>query len=581
MANSLSFPAWICDAISCVAEIPDVELCLVILEGRRRLAETVDSVGSRGRVARVLRAVSDGSVFTKLLGRLNWAQGREFFQWYRDWQIKHQRIPAESPQDLSVLFDGVDQMRCDTMAKGRFAEVFFDEDVERIKTYRLDAILKFGFNIIHGEILAAAKWGVWSYHHDDHLRYRGGPPGFWEVYLADPETGAMLQRINEKLDDGVVLHKEFFNTRLDSYSHNLHRLWTGSAAWPALCCLRLLASGTLESVDCTKSSAPVYRIPRNYQMVKFGADLLRRKLRSRLQPQGPLREQWAIGCSQATFTDVIAGEPLSASRWLVSDPGSFCADPFVLKRGGRDYLFFERFDFAKNRGSIAVTSTVNWTVFEPVEIVLESVQGHYSYPFVFEYQGAVYAVPEQVCHGRVELYELTDFPRGWRKLSAILPDFAGVDPTLFHRDGLWWLMCGGVEDDKSIDTLYAFFAESPLGPWTAHACNPIVVTRARRSRPAGRVFLHEGIQYRPAQNGHRYYGHGLLCYRIDRLNPTEYAESLVRIILPLRAEPFADGLHHLEVAQDRLVFDAKCHFRGSSFPRLPEDRVTMLSLARS
>jgi len=43
-------------------------------------------------------------------------------------------------------------------------------------------------------------FGVWSWHHGDEDKYRGGPPAFWEIVNADPVTGALLQRLTERLD---------------------------------------------------------------------------------------------------------------------------------------------------------------------------------------------------------------------------------------------------------------------------------------------------------------------------------------------------------------------------------------------
>jgi methionyl-tRNA formyltransferase len=45
----------------------------------------------------------------------------------------------------------------------------------------LGVLLRFGFNILSGEILTVARYGVWSYHHGDNDYYRGGPPHFWEL----------------------------------------------------------------------------------------------------------------------------------------------------------------------------------------------------------------------------------------------------------------------------------------------------------------------------------------------------------------------------------------------------------------
>jgi methionyl-tRNA formyltransferase len=88
--------------------------------------------------------------------------------------------------------------------------IFFARGHRRIRAHQLDFILKFAYGIIRGEVFSAARYGIWSYHHDDEEKYRGGPPWFWEILQGDPVTGAMLQWINTTLDGGVVLEKKVY-----------------------------------------------------------------------------------------------------------------------------------------------------------------------------------------------------------------------------------------------------------------------------------------------------------------------------------------------------------------------------------
>ena len=61
------------------------------------------------------------------------------------------------------------------------------------KTY--DLILRHDFNIIKGEILNSSKYGIWSFHHGDTSKYRGGS-GFWEIINNEPTTGVTLLKLN-------------------------------------------------------------------------------------------------------------------------------------------------------------------------------------------------------------------------------------------------------------------------------------------------------------------------------------------------------------------------------------------------
>ena len=119
---------------------------------------------------------------------------------------------------------------CHVTRKGRFSEYFSEEDVQRIRSYNLDFIVRFGFGIVRGEIHGAARYGIWSYHHDDERVYRGSPPCFWPIYDNRPTSGAVLQRLTDRLDGGVILRHGTFATQ-PSYSTNLKTVYGGCVDW--------------------------------------------------------------------------------------------------------------------------------------------------------------------------------------------------------------------------------------------------------------------------------------------------------------------------------------------------------------
>ena len=180
--------------------------------------------------------------------------------------------PAKLPVDLYQELIGVAALKCQVYKKGH-SEYFQTEDVTTIRDCKLDFILRFGFNIIRGEILSAARFGVWSFHHDDEMIYRGGPPGFWEIFNGDPVTGAIMQRLTDKLDGGIILKKGYLKTIMHSYRENLNQLLTVSSDWPALVAGELSHNLTdndqdvpLSAALASVTAAPVYRIPGNPQI---------------------------------------------------------------------------------------------------------------------------------------------------------------------------------------------------------------------------------------------------------------------------------------------------------------------------
>ena len=178
--------------------------------------------------------------------------------------------------DMSDLFHQVPFIRCKVVPEGEFSQYFTEADCKKIGEYSLDVILKFGFGIIRGKVLNVARHGVWSFHHDDEEKYRGGPPCFWEIYYGDDATGGILQRLTDRLDGGIVLKKGFVATHKYSYSKNMEQLYYESAKWPAQVC-RDVHVGNADYLNAlpSKTKAPIYHAPDNLQMLAFATKMLR------------------------------------------------------------------------------------------------------------------------------------------------------------------------------------------------------------------------------------------------------------------------------------------------------------------
>jgi hypothetical protein len=569
MCPGTTFPAWQAMAIKHLVANPGVEIALLIVDrNATRSSQRSDDIQERPLRVRLAQAVRDREVLRKLYGRLTWFflrpllrtyrfwQGVSFFRRY--WRRTIRMMPCEEPVDLSELLTGVPVIGCRTERRGRFSQYFFPADLDAIKQYDLDLILRFGFNIIRGAILTLPRYGVWSYHHDDHLRYRGIPAGFWEIYYGDTWNGAMLQRLTDKLDDGVIIRKEYFRTIQHSYAQNLNHLYMESAKWPAQACQALLqgfAPGLFR--EPARSRAPIYKVPSNRQMVWYLAKLAMYKVQHHYQDlfgTSPVGEgNWAIGVIRKPVDSLLPWNIPPQVQWLVPPPGRFFADPFLIRKDHIYYIFFEDFNYRTDKGHIGVIETRDWLNFSEPRVVLERPY-HLSYPCVFEHDGRFYCTPEQYQSREVVLYEAEQFPDRWVPRTVLLQDFAGVDPTLLQHEGRWWLFLTN-QDTGYADNLYLFYADSLFGPWRAHARNP-VRRELGKVRPAGRPFLLDGRLLRPSQNCSRTYGESLILNHITALSPSEFEERPV-IELEAKADwPYAERLHTLCALGDVTLIDA-------------------------
>jgi hypothetical protein len=252
-----------------------------------------------------------------------------------------------------------------------------------------------------------------------------------------------------------------------------------------------------------------------------------------------VREIWYVAYRPTStagdlVSDVLSGRgTLRSKGWrLMSSPqGRYYADPFVVEDHGRHYMFFEDYDVVARR------AVISWTCFDdhgtplPAQIAVQR-DYHLSYPFVFRWSGNWYMAPETAENGTIELFRAEEFPTRWELDRVLIADIRAFDPTIFEHDGRWWLLANAAVPGGTIaDELFLFYADSPLGEWTAHPMNPIV-SDVRRARPAGRPFSHDGMLIRPAQDSSRRYGYATVFNRVTRLTTTQYAETPIRRLEP-------------------------------------------------
>jgi len=239
-------------------------------------------------------------------------------------------------------------------------------------------------------------------------------------------------------------------------------------------------------------------------------------------------------------------------RWLPARRDAWAADPFGLERDGELHIFFEDFARSINRGVISyVLLGRDGTVSDP-ELVLD-VGVHASYLFLVEREGSVFMLPETSAAGELVLYEAVEFPRGWRRVKALLPRVPAVDASVVEYEGRWWMFAGILGRGQN-HTLFVWHAPDLTGPWTAHAANP-VKTDARSTRSGGTPFVVDGTLYRPSQDCSRQYGGRVTLNQVELLTTTAFRERPVKALGPGRGSPYSYGLHTLSTAGTRTLVD--------------------------
>ena len=232
--------------------------------------------------------------------------------------------------------------------------------------------------------------------------------------------------------------------------------------------------------------------------------------------------------------------------------GSYLADPFGIVKDGKIHVFCEAFDYGSYKGVIAHIELSDEGFISSPQPALDG-PFHLSYPYVLEWNGHTYCIPESYQAREISLYKADSFPTRWAKIATLVPDFAGVDPTLFYHQGKWWMMCTS-QDEGPNDTLFIWHSAELHGPWRPHAANPIRIGR-NGARPAGTPFVHRGALYRPAMDSTKTYGRRIVILQITDLTPTEFREEAVSLVEPFGGSPFRDGVHTLSAVGDLTLVD--------------------------
>lgn len=421
---------------------------------------------------------------------------------------------------------------------GIYTDAFSDADIEDVKLAAPDILLRFGFRILKGKILSAAKYGVLSLHHGDTDQFRGGPPAFWEVIQRAPVTAVTLQQLTDKLDGGNILEKAFIRTDHHSFIRNQHKLYLAGLYMFK----RVLQDIALQTCEIYFSkeqkiskywySSILYRDPGNLfsanVAIAYAFTNLKRVARSFL-----FRDQWQL--LYALEKKEPGNRPFYQYKRLKPPIDRIWADPFVIKRDQIFYLFFEEKYFNKKNGHIcSLRINVKGELLDKEAQIILKENWHLSYPYIFEHEGSYYMIPESGDTGNVNLYKAESFPYQWKKIKTLLRGIHAFDSTLHYQDGHWWLFCTVRQAHQlSADAcLHIFHCENFLSDeFAPHSSNP-VYDDVRKSRPAGKMFYVNNQLMRPSQIGAPVYGYGIQINRITQLNKSTFEEIAEKEILP-------------------------------------------------
>lgn len=205
---------------------------------------------------------------------------------------------------------------------------------------------------------------------------------------------------------------------------------------------------------------------------------------------------------------------------------SWAADPFIIKKDGRTYVFAELYDYIYRIGTIGYCEILPDGRQTKWQTVIRE-KYHMSYPQPFEYSGNIYLVPESALGLTLCAYRAVDFPKKWEKVHTFVSGEGYADMTFVSYGGKPYALGCSIKDPPAqVLRLFELDEENHLNE---SEISPVVddVTLAR---PGGHFFTLEEKLYRASQDCEKCYGNMFNIIQVDSDFKTYYNEKLIKKI---------------------------------------------------
>jgi len=251
---------------------------------------------------------------------------------------------------------------------------------------------------------------------------------------------------------------------------------------------------------------------------------------------------------------VIVYKRKNEKTWhkIIPDSKVFQADPFIVYKDEKYYVFYEELKFINWRGYLMVAELdIKNNCLINEKCILKK-DYHLSYPSVFEENGTYYMIPETNEDHSVDLYECTLFPYEWKKKKTLLNNIQAVDSTLLKTDQAWYLFTTEIiKGALCNDELSIYKSDDLLKQDFTKLYDEPVISDATNARMGGHFIQNEGEIFRVAQNCGKRYGHQANINKVLQIE-NGYKEETIETI---KADFPAFGFHTYNQAKDIIIGD--------------------------
>ncbi|HGY3718803.1 TPA: hypothetical protein ACNVDX_004504 [Citrobacter gillenii] len=230
---------------------------------------------------------------------------------------------------------------------------------------------------------------------------------------------------------------------------------------------------------------------------------------------------------------------------------TFQADPFIIERNKKVYIFYEALSFRNSRG-ILRCRILDTDLAELDDVKLDGfdyLKCHLSFPCIFEVHNQLFMIPESSERKEVTLFQCVDFPQRWKAIKVLISGVALTDNVFFSLNGACYLLSTTMNNELMIHT-----AEHVSGPW--RKITPNLQLSNLHQRGAGAPHNIDSKMYFLTQEcTPETYGKSIYIKELVTLNAFSFDEKLIAQVNATINQ--SDGVHTLNFTNNYLVYDSK------------------------
>lgn len=230
---------------------------------------------------------------------------------------------------------------------------------------------------------------------------------------------------------------------------------------------------------------------------------------------------------------------------------TFQADPFIVEKADKLYVFYEAFSFRNSKGTLRCR-VLDRELTEIDDVKLEGfddLKCHLSFPFLIHINDQLFMIPESSERKEVILFQSVEFPARWKKIKVLISDTEVTDNVFLTINETCYLLSTTMDNEIIIHS-----AENIFGEWQRIA--PSLKVSNHHHRGAGAPYLVDNKMYFLTQEcTPETYGKSIYIKELVTLNDTVFDESLIEKINS--SINHSDGVHTLNFSNNYIVYDSK------------------------